>query len=155
MLASRYRSRSPTSVSAAPEGAGVVAVLFEREELVFWQVGGEGGAREIGRVPAPHGMVDATAAEGSAGSPAPVALVYGGTTRPSTIALPASSARTAIIAPVVEPHPAGAPRPRWNVAFVGDVIADTTLSYRDFVVTDPGTYDQGLPGERGRVFVLY
>ncbi len=51
-----------------------VAVLLEGGELAFWGAEEAGGAREIGRVPAPYGMIDAAMT-----GEQPVALVYGNT----------------------------------------------------------------------------
>ncbi|MBK9259314.1 MAG: hypothetical protein IPM54_05705 [Polyangiaceae bacterium] len=48
-----------------------VVGLFEASDLVFWGVGSADKPRELGRVPAPHGIVDATVLG------RPVALVYG------------------------------------------------------------------------------
>jgi hypothetical protein len=56
---------------AAPQGSGVIVALGEGQEIAFFQADDPGGAREIGRVPAPHGVLDVAA------TPAPVALVYG------------------------------------------------------------------------------
>jgi hypothetical protein len=51
-----------------------IAVLIEGGELAFWQAEEGGGPREIGRVTAPFGMLDAAVL-----GEAPVALVYGNT----------------------------------------------------------------------------
>lgn len=49
----------------------VVATLFEGRELVFVDAEAAPGGRELGRVAAPHGLIDATMTDG------PLALVYG------------------------------------------------------------------------------
>ena len=51
-----------------------MAALVEGGELSFWGAEETGGAREVGRVPAPYGMIDAAVM-----GEQPVALVYGNT----------------------------------------------------------------------------
>jgi hypothetical protein len=49
----------------------VVAALLEKEEVVFVEAGAPDGPRELSRLPAPYGIIDAIAA------PVPMAITYG------------------------------------------------------------------------------
>jgi len=68
---SKGETNARPSVLARVDPTGAVVVMFEGEELVFWQADEASPPRELGRVPAPHGMIDATITS------EPLALVYG------------------------------------------------------------------------------
>lgn len=84
-----------------------------------------------------------------------VGLVYGSATRLSgTYAAKQHPRNTAVLAPAVEAYPA-VNGPLWHIGFPGDVVRDTTTSYRDIVICDPGTGTPFVFGDTGRIFVLY
>jgi len=61
----------PSCIARVESASGVVATLLEGGELVFWEANAGAEAREMGRMPAPFGMLDAIVTN------QPIALVYG------------------------------------------------------------------------------
>ncbi len=65
------RADAPWTDSAGATGRGPIVALFEGTDLVFWGIDAADKPHELGKVAAPHGIVDATVLG------RPMALVYG------------------------------------------------------------------------------
>lgn len=68
---SKGETNARPSILARVDPNGAVVVMLEADELVFWEAQEASPPRELGRVAAPYGMIDATI------TTEPLALVYG------------------------------------------------------------------------------